>query len=37
MELTSMAVGDAANFATPAAGNGLVVVAADQRVVAFGN
>ena len=36
-ELSSMAVGDAANFATPAAGNGLVVVAADRRVVAFGN
>jgi hypothetical protein len=36
-EQTSMAVGDAANFATPAAGNGLVVVAADRRVVAFGN
>jgi outer membrane protein assembly factor BamB len=36
-ELTSMAVGDAANFATPAAGNGLVVVAAERRVIAFGN
>jgi len=36
-ELTSMAVGNAANFATPAAGNGLVVVAADRRVIAFGN
>jgi outer membrane protein assembly factor BamB len=36
-QLASMAVGDAANFATPAAGNGLVVVAADRRVIAFGN
>ena len=36
-EQSSMAVGDAANFATPAAGNGLVVVAADRRVIALGN
>ena len=36
-QLASIAVGDAANFATPAAGNGLVVVAADRRVIAFGN
>jgi hypothetical protein len=36
-ELSSMVVGDAANFATPAAGNGLVLVAADRRVLAFGN
>jgi len=36
-ELASTPVGDAANFATPAAGNGLVVVAADRRVLAFGN
>jgi outer membrane protein assembly factor BamB len=37
LDQTSMAVGDAANFATPAAGNGLVVVGADRRVIAFGN
>jgi outer membrane protein assembly factor BamB len=36
-ELGSMAVGDAANFATPSAGNGLVVVVAQRRVIAFGN
>jgi outer membrane protein assembly factor BamB len=36
-ELASMSVGRAANFATPAAGNGLVVVAADRRVIAVGN
>ena len=36
-ELGGTQVGDAANFATPAAGNGLVVVAADRRVVALGN
>ena len=36
-ELGSAQVGDAANFATPTAGNGLVVVAADRRVVALGN
>ncbi len=36
-EQASIAVGDAANFATPAAGNGLVVVAADRRVLAVGN
>ena len=36
-ELASMQTGRAANFATPAAGNGLVVAAADQRVIAFGN
>jgi hypothetical protein len=35
-ELGSMAVGDAANFATPSAGNGLVVVVAQRRVIAFG-
>jgi hypothetical protein len=32
-----MAVGDAANFATPATCKGLVVVAAHRRVIAFGN
>ena len=36
-ELGSMPTGSAANFATPAAGNGLVVVAADRRAIAFGN
>jgi outer membrane protein assembly factor BamB len=36
-ELTSMQVGDVANFGTPAAGNGLVLVAGGRRVIAFGN
>src|SRR5262249_60434888 len=36
-ELASVPTGRAANFATPAAGNGLVVAAADRRVIAFGN
>jgi outer membrane protein assembly factor BamB len=36
-ELVSTPTGRAANFATPAAGNGLLVVAADRRVIAFGN
>jgi outer membrane protein assembly factor BamB len=36
-ELASVQVGQAANFATPAAGNGLVVVAANRRVIALGN
>ena len=36
-ELATMPTGRAANFATPAAGNGLLVVAADRRVIAFGN
>jgi hypothetical protein len=36
-EVANTAVGDAASFATPAAGKGLVVVAADRRVLAFGN
>ncbi len=36
-ELASMPVGDVANFGTPAAGNGLVVVAGGGHVVAFGN
>ncbi len=36
-ELGTTQVGHAANFATPAAGNGLVIVAADRRVVALGN
>lgn len=36
-ETGSAQVGNAANFATPAAGNNLLVVAADRRVVALGN
>jgi outer membrane protein assembly factor BamB len=36
-ELASTPTGRAANFATPAAGNGLLVVGADQRAIAFGN
>jgi outer membrane protein assembly factor BamB len=36
-ELGSAPTGRAANFATPAAGNGLVVVGADGRVIAFGS
>jgi outer membrane protein assembly factor BamB len=36
-ELASMPVGDVANFGTPAAGNGLVVVAGGGHVTAFGN
>jgi hypothetical protein len=36
-DLGSAPTGRAANFATPAAGNGLVVVGADRRVIAFGN
>jgi hypothetical protein len=32
-----MPVGDVANFGTPAAGNGLVVVVAGGHVIAFGN
>ncbi|HYV59650.1 MAG TPA: hypothetical protein VFA62_06230, partial [Acidimicrobiia bacterium] len=36
-EVANTQTGRAANFATPAAGNGLVVVAADRRVIAFGN
>jgi outer membrane protein assembly factor BamB len=36
-EIGNAQIGDAANFATPAAGNALVVVAADRRVVALGN
>ncbi|HKA92449.1 MAG TPA: PQQ-binding-like beta-propeller repeat protein [Acidimicrobiia bacterium] len=36
-ELGSAPTGRPANFATPAAGNGLVIVAADRRVIAFGN
>lgn len=36
-ELANTQTGRAANFATPAAGNGLVVVGADRRVIAFGN
>jgi len=36
-ELASMPVGDVANFGTPTAGNGLVLVAAGGHVIAFGN
>ena len=36
-ELASMPVGDVANFGTPAAGNGLVLVAGGGHVTAFGN
>jgi len=36
-ELASTPVGDVANFGTPSAGNGLVVVAGGGRVIAFGN
>jgi len=36
-ELASTPVGDVANFGTPTAGNGLVVVAGGGRVIAFGN
>jgi outer membrane protein assembly factor BamB len=36
-ELASMPVGDVANFGTPTAGNGLVLVAGSRRVIAFGN
>ena len=36
-ELASMPVGDVANFGTPAAGNGLVLVAGGGHVIAFGN
>ena len=36
-ELANMPVGDVANFGTPAAGNGLVVVVAGGHVIAFGN
>jgi outer membrane protein assembly factor BamB len=36
-ELANMPVGDVANFGTPAASNGLVVVAGGGRVIAFGN
>jgi outer membrane protein assembly factor BamB len=36
-ELASMPIGDVANFGTPAAGNGLVVVAGGGHVTAFGN
>ena len=36
-ELASMPVGDVANFGTPTAGNGLVLVAGGGRVIAFGN
>jgi outer membrane protein assembly factor BamB len=35
--LAETPVGKAANFATPSAGNGLVIVAADRRVIALGN
>ena len=34
---TSTPVGDVANFGTPTAGNGLVVVAGGGHVIAFGN
>ena len=36
-ELASMPVGDVASFGTPAAGNGLVLVAGGGHVTAFGN
>ena len=36
-ELASMPVGEVANFGTPAAGNGLVLVAGGGHVTAFGN